>query len=260
MSVALVTGASRGIGEQISRALARSGHELILVARGQPALEALASELRRTHSVRVHAWAEDLSDLHAPARIERKLAESGLKLHLLVNNAGVGSTGAFLDGDVNAEAGMILLNVYALTTLTRLLLPHLVASQRGGILNVASTAALQPVPWMATYAATKAYVLSFSQALGNEVADLGITVTALCPGPTRTDFVKLAGAERRRLFDPSQLARAEDVAKAGLAGLLRRRAVVIHGLKNQLLAFGARFVPRSMLVRISRKLLTQIGA
>lgn len=254
MTSALVTGASSGIGEELARELARRGYDLILIGRRKARLDALAAELSRAHSIAAQVWQEDLSDLAAPARIERRLVESKLPLHLLVNNAGVGSLGLFRDADPEAEASMLLLNVHALALLTRLLLPHLIASKGTGILNVASTAAFQPVPRMASYAASKAYVLSFSQALGDELAPLGIQVTALCPGPTRTAFVAQAGVSEARLFQSARLARAEDVARAGLDGLMRGRAVVVPGLKNRLLDLMVRFVPRAALVRVSRSL------
>ena len=208
-----------------------------------------------SNGVRVDVWSEDLCDPDSPARIEDRLVRSGHALNLLVNNAGVGRAGLFAEHSAVEEAQMIMLDVLAMNQLTRLLVPHLVASRNGAILNVASTAALQPVPLLATYAATKAFVLSFSQALRNELADKGVRVTALCPGPTRTDFVEHAGATASKLFAPSQLSTPAEIARAGIDGLMRGRAVVIPGLKNQWLAFFSRFVSRAMLVRVSRKLM-----
>jgi uncharacterized protein len=255
MTTALITGASRGIGEQLARALARSISDLILVARGHARLETLAAELTRKHAVRVHVWPEDLSRPDAADRIAQRLRDAQLTLDVLVNNAGVGTSGAFADSDPAEQERMIVLNVLALTRVTRALLPHLIASKRGAILNIASTAGLQPVPHLAVYAATKAFVLSFSQALRNELADVGVTVTTLCPGPTRTDFIALAGAEGSKLFAPARLLAADRVARAGLAGLARRRALVIPGFLNVCLAFAGRFTPQFVLVRISRWLM-----
>jgi uncharacterized protein len=255
MSAALVTGASSGIGAELARALAQAGHDLILVARRQPSLETLAAALRAAHGVRVEVWPEDLCDLAAPRRLEARLRMSGLSLTMLVNNAGVGASGPFVESDATSEARMILLNVYALNQLTRLLLPFLIASGQGAVLNVASTAAFQPVPLMATYAASKAFVLSFSQALADELAGQGVVVTALCPGPTDTTFVTNAGVAKTRLFAPSKLAAPVSVARVGLKGLARRKPVVIVGLWNRVLAAASAWVPRAVLMRLSRRLM-----
>jgi short-subunit dehydrogenase len=254
---ALVTGASGGIGEQLARELAAIGYDLILVARTRNLLDALAAELSAAHGIRAQGWAEDLSDPAAPARLELRLRRSGpSRLTLLVNNAGVGHSGPFSINTVDQEAHMVMLNVFALNQLTRLLLPHLMANPNAGILNVASTAGLQPVPGMATYAATKAFVLSFSQALRDELAGTGVQVTTLCPGPTRTGFAAHAGAEGTRLFQSSNLASAAMVARAGLEGLARGKSVVIPGGKNRILALGGRFLPRGALIRASRRLMS----
>ncbi|HEY6879692.1 MAG TPA: SDR family oxidoreductase [Polyangiales bacterium] len=257
MTTALVTGASSGIGEQLARELARRGYDLILVARRKQRLEDLSTELAAVHRVDVQVWVEDLSDAEAPARIERRLAALNMPLHLLVNNAGVGYLGSFHEVEPETESRMLLLNVHALSMLTRLLLPHLIASRGRGILNVASTASFQPVPRMASYAATKAYVLSFSEALRAELAPLGINVTALCPGATRTDFISGPNIEKTKLA--RRLARPEDVARAGLDGLLRGRAIVMPDLRDRLLVFSARLAPRAAVVRISGGLTTHEG-
>ncbi len=247
--LALITGASSGIGEQLARQLALRGHDLLLVARRQERLQALCRELAQAHGVEATAWPEDLTDPAAPQRLEAKVLRTERALAVLVNNAGTGVAGPFAASDGAEEARMVTLNVLALHQLTRRLLPFLLANGSAHILNVASTAGLQPVPMMATYAATKAFVLSFSQALDEELAGSGVTVTALCPGPTQTEFIAAAKAEGTRLFHPSKLASAEAVAKAGLEGMDARRPVVIPGARNC-------FVSRRALVRISGKLMS----
>jgi short-subunit dehydrogenase len=251
---ALVTGASAGIGEELARLLARDGYDLVLVARGADRLQALADQLGREHRVNARAVAADLSSGSAVEAVMGLLRSQRLDVEVLVNNAGYGVYGPFAEGDVEAELGMIHLNVTALTHLTRLLLPGMIARRSGRILNVASTAAFQPGPLMAVYYASKAYVLSFSEALTNELLGTGVTVTCLCPGPTRTEFQARARMEGVRLISDRHLMAAAPVARAGYEGMLRGKTLVIPGMRNRVLAQAVRFTPRKLVTRITRRL------
>ena len=198
--LALVTGASGGIGFELARILARNGYDLVLVARSAEKLASVAEGLQRDHGIDVRVIVKDLAIPGAAAEIHEVLAADGLAVDILVNNAGVGLSGKFAEIGFDAEIGMLRLNVESPTVLTRLLLPSMLERGSGRILNVASTAAFQPGPLMAVYYASKAYVLSLSEAIANEVARTGVTVTALCPGPTVTGFASHAGTEQSRLF------------------------------------------------------------
>lgn len=246
--LALITGASGGLGEQFARLWAASGHDLVLVARGKEALERLKNELEGTQEIEVTVVVEDLSD----AESARRLASSLPRIpDVLVNNAGFGDYAPFAEADPKRIASMITLNVLTLTLLTREILPGMVARGSGRILNVASVAAFQPGPLMAVYYATKAYVLSFSLALSDETRGTGVTVTCLCPGPTATGFVSGANLESSRLFrlgtmDP------QTVAKQGFDATNAGRPLLTTGLRNKIGAFLTRFAPRMTAARIAR--------
>src|SRR6185436_6905763 len=195
--LALVTGASSGIGADLARELAQGGHDLVLVARGEDKLKALAAELEKAHSIRARVISADLAQPDAAVQLVKQLG--GTPIDVLINNAGYALYGRFAETDAADELRMIQVNIVALTQLAKLLLPGMLARKKGRILNVASTAAFQPGPLMAVYYATKAYVLSFSEALANELQGTGVGVTALCPGPTRTGFQKRAEIERTHL-------------------------------------------------------------
>ena len=251
--LALVTGASGGIGYELAVILARDGHDLVLVARRADKLAALAERLELDHGVRVRVIAKDLARPEAAAEIHEMLAAEGLAVDVLINNAGIGLLGKFAETGIESDVEMLRLNVESPTLLTRLLLPSMLERGSGRILNVASTAGLQPGPLMAVYYATKAYLLSLSEALANEVAGTGVTVTALCPGPTETSFSSHAGSEQSRLFKgPTMDART--VAEAGYAALMAGKPVVIPGVRNRLLAFGVRLAPRRVVTQISRRM------
>jgi short-subunit dehydrogenase len=252
---ALVTGASSGIGRDLARLFARDGQDLVLVARDSVRLGELADELQRLHDVRAHVLVADLADPGAPAGIMRGLEERRIGLDYLVNNAGFGGSGPFAQRSISGELAMMQVNMVALTHLTRLVLPAMIARRRGRILNVASTAAFQPGPLMAVYYATKAYVLSFSEALASELRGSGVTVTALCPGPTRTGFQAEAKIEESRLVRGPLLMESAAVARAGYQGMMRGRTVVIPGLLNWLLAQAVRITPRRLVTAISRALI-----
>src|SRR5829696_4505545 len=230
---ALVTGASGGIGEELARLFAADGHDLVLVARGRDKLARLAEELGAKHGVGARVLASDLARPEAPREIFEELSAAGLSVDALVNNAGVGSYGLFAETDLKSELDLLQINVVALTHLTKLFLPGMIARRRGYVMNVASTAAFQPGPLMAVYYASKAYVLSFSEALSNETSGTGVTVTCLCPGPTRTGFQDRARLGESRLFSVLSVASAADVARAGYDGMMAGRALVVPGLMNK---------------------------
>lgn len=246
----LITGASAGLGEGFARAIAAQGDDLILTARRVDRLETLAADLRAKHGVEVHVFAADLTDHAAPERLATDIAAAGLTVDTLVNNAGFGARGAFAEVEIDTQTGQIDVNCRALVALTHALLPVMVARRSGAILNLASIAAFQPGPWMAVYYATKAFVLSFSEALHEEVKASGVRVTALCPGPTRTEFAEVAGMSDSELF--KRFASAPDtVIRDGLAALKAGQAVKVSGLANTLMADAIRFTPRVFARRIA---------
>jgi short-subunit dehydrogenase len=244
-SVALITGASSGLGEEFARQLSMRGHRLVLVARRKERLDALARELGNARAV-----VSDLSKKDSAAKLLANLDEAGEQVDILVNNAGFGLIGRFAELDAKRERQMIDLNVGALTDLCRAVAPRMIERKSGAILNVASTAAFQPGPNMAVYFATKAYVLSFTEALHEELKPHGVSVTCLCPGPTRTEFGDVAGFGGNGAFDRFAM-RAEPVVTAGLNGLEKNHAVVVPGIPNKIGAAGTRFVPRPWLRKIA---------
>jgi uncharacterized protein len=248
---ALITGASSGIGLELAREFAAHGHDLVLVARSGGRLEEIAAELKRMHSVDARVVVKDLSRPGAAEEIHRELTDVGLMVEVLVNNAGFGVYGPFVDTPWERELEMLRLNVVALTDLAKRFARDMVARRRGRILNVASTAAFQPGPHMAVYYASKAYVLSFSEALADELRGTGVTVTALCPGPTRSGFQQAAAMHRSRMLRLSVMDSAT-VARIGYRAVMAGRPLVIAGWLNRLFASPARLVPRQMVTRISR--------
>jgi len=255
--LALVTGASAGIGEAIARGLARRRVPQLLVARSGEKLEALAEELRSLSGVAVEALALDLAADGAARRLFAATEEAGKPVGLLVNNAGFGFYGPQAEQGLDRTLRMLRLNVQALVELTDRLLPPMRARRSGLVLNVASTAAFLPVPYMAVYAATKAFVLSYSHALHEELRGTGIVVTALCPGTTRTDFHRVAGlAPGERVRFPSLS--AETVAEAGLRGLERGKAIVVPNLLDSAWIFTGRLVPRTLPPRIGAAVFSRL--
>ena len=245
MTTALITGASAGLGTEFAHALAARGHELILTARREDRLEALAADLRERHGVTVTVIAADLGQPGAARTLIDAIGKRDLAVHILINNAGFGDNGAFVDQTPERQAAMLDLNCRALMELCRLVLPGMVQMRSGKILNVASTAAFQPGPWMALYYATKAFVLSLSEALHEEVRADGVTVTALCPGPVRTEFFEAAGMESNALFD-RVASDPKTVVRHGLAALDAGEAMRISGWRNRVAAFSTRLAPRSL--------------
>ena len=249
----LITGASSGIGRELAKCFAADGCRLVLVARRGGALESVAEELRKTHKVDVRVVVADLAQAEAPTRILGQLQHHGLKVDVLVNNAGFGAQGRFAELPLDRQLEMIQVNVTALTHLSRLLLPGMIQRGRGGLLNVASTAAFQPGPYMAVYYASKAYILSWSEALAGELVGTGVVVTALCPGPTETAFADAAQMKDSLLFKMNRMS-ARTVAEIGHRTFRQGRVVAITGLRNRMLALSVRFSPRSLVRRIAAAL------
>ena len=249
----MVTGASSGIGLELARCFAADGSRLVLVARKGNALEELAAELRKAHKIQVQVFTADLAHPETPARLLSHLQSAGLKVDVLVNNAGFGAQGKFVELPLDRQLEMLQVNITSLTHLTRLLLPGMIERRHGGVLNVASTAAFQPGPGMAVYYATKAYVLSFSEALAEELAGTGVTVTASCPGPTATNFGAAANMRTLGLVKKVSMS-AESVARISHRAFRRGSVVAITGFRNQLPAFLVRLFPRAAVRKIAKRL------
>jgi uncharacterized protein len=242
--LALVTGASGGIGAELARELAKNGHDLVLVARNTSQLESLATELAQKHSISAQTITADLGLPGAGHALATDLASRGLAIDVLVNNAGYADFGNLWEADAGKIDGMLTLNMATLTELMHDLLPGMVSRKRGRVLNVASTAAFMPGPLMSTYYATKAYVLSLSEGVAEELKGTGVTVTALCPGPTATGFVAKAEMEASKLFKGGKTMSPTTVAEIGVKGMLAGKTVVITGTKNKFQALTPKFIPR----------------
>ena len=249
---ALVTGASAGIGLELARILAREGHDLVLVARRETQLKELADELKDRYGADATVVAADLADPDAATRVVQAIGDTAVDV--LVNNAGFGGVGAFDKRTRDEDMRMVAVNVAALTDLTKQLLPGMVARGRGRILNVASTAAFQPGPFMAVYYATKAYVLSLSQALAEETSGTGVTVTCLCPGVTDTEFHGVAGTDAQPLTSGALSMSATAVAEAGYRAMMRGKLIEIPGVHNKVGAHSIRVAPRRVVLKIVRRL------
>jgi short-subunit dehydrogenase len=249
--IALITGASMGIGKELAKIFAADGRDLVLVARSEDKLRALAQQLEAAHGITAHVLPVDLATRSAPADIFASLASKGLHLDYLVNNAGFGAVGGFAELSLQLQRDMIQVNVDALVALTHLALQGMLARKKGRILNIASTAGFQPGPDMSVYYATKAFVLSFSEGLAEEVRGSGVTVTAHCPGATATSFAGTAGNAESILFKLGA-APADRVARHAYRSMMKGRVVVIEGFMNRILAFGVRFSPRALVRKLAR--------
>jgi len=250
--LAIVTGASAGIGRELARILAREGHDLVLVARREAQLTELADELKTRYDAASTIAAVDLAAAGAADDVMAVLA--GRAVDVLVNNAGFGGVGAFCTRSRDDDMRMVAVNVVALTDLTKLLVPGMVQRRRGRVLNVASTAAFQPGPFMAVYYATKAYVLSLSQALAEELSGTGVTVTCLCPGPTESEFHAVAGTDAQPLTATPLTMSASSVAEAGYRAMMRGKLVEVPGLHNKIGAQTIRIAPRRAVLKVVRRL------
>lgn len=257
-SAALITGASGGIGYQLAVVCARHGFDCVLVARSGDRLNELASRLEAEHRVKTLVLAKDLARSAAVDEIFEEVTAAAITVELLVNNAGFSVFGPFAETELSKELELLQVNVVALTALTKLFLPAMLARRSGRILNLASTAAFEPGPLMAVYYASKAYVLSLSEALANELRGSGVTVTALCPGPTRTGFQARGGLEDSKLVQ-GQIADASSVAEAGYAGLMAGKTLVIPGFTNKLVPWMSRVLPRRVVPELVRRAQERVG-
>ena len=252
-STALVTGASSGIGASIARELAARGHSLTLVARREDRLRELADELSTEHEVRVETIAADLADAAARDALEAKISELGLAVEILVNNAGFGGFGAFADQAREREVGMVRLNVEAVVDLEARFLPSMVERGRGTVINIASVAAYQPLPDNATYAATKAFVLSHGEAVHEELRGTGVTMTTVCPGPVKTEFAEVAGIGGAEDRTPSIVwMTPEQIAAAGVEAAEKGQRAIVPGLLHRAAAVAGQHAPRSVALRLTR--------
>jgi uncharacterized protein len=251
---ALITGASTGIGYELSKCFATNRHNLIIIARQEQRLREIAEDFTTRFGIAVKVIAVDLTQPDAPQKITDAVRHDSLRVDYLVNNAGYGLGGKFVETDLTVELGMMQVNMMALVALTKLFLPDMVARRSGKIMNVASTAAFQPGPLMAVYYATKSFVLSFSEAIANELKGTGVTVTALCPGPTESEFQKRAQIENTRLIKSKVMGMmtSEQVAKIGYQGFMQGKRLVIPGLLNKIGVHSTRFSPRVVTAQVAR--------
>jgi short-subunit dehydrogenase len=252
---ALVTGASAGIGIDLAECFARDGYDLILAARSEGPLTEVASRLASAYGVKATAIAQDLGAYGGGSALAAAIAQRGLNVDVLVNNAGYGHAGALTSSDLQTQLGMIDLNVRALVELTYLYWDRMIANKRGGVLNVASTAAFQPGPLMANYYASKAYVLSFSEAIWEEARGTGVRVSCLCPGPTTSKFRERAGTDKTRLArDGAPVMGSAPVARMGYEAWKRNQRVKVTGGRNAFQAGMVKYIPRGQLLRIVRNI------
>ncbi|WDP85634.1 MAG: SDR family oxidoreductase [Desulfobacter sp.] len=248
---ALITGASTGIGYELSKIFSKNGYNLVLVARSQDRLEKLASKIGRQNKVQVDIIVKDLSQADAAKEVYDQIQKGNIKIDVLVNNAGIGIGGKFSETPLEQELNLIALNITSLAYLCKRFAGDMVKNGQGKILNVASTEAFQPGPYMSNYYASKAYVIMLSEGLNLELKKDGITVTALCPGPTKTNFFNRADIKGSYLANSPHMMSPKTVAELGFAGLMKGKTIVIPGLINKLLAFSVRLTPRCLISYIT---------
>jgi uncharacterized protein len=251
---ALITGASSGIGLELANIFAANKVNLILVARSANKLNELANSFKTQYGIETYVLAKDLSNYFVANEIHQYCVNNNIQVDYLINNAGFGDFGFFHETDWAKQEQMINLNITTLTYLTRLFLPSMVKNKYGKIMNVASTASFQPGPTMSVYYATKAYVLHFSEAISNELEGTGVTVTALCPGATESDFQNKAAMQDSKLVKGKKLPTSAEVAEYGYRAMMKGKVVAIHGMKNYLLANSVRFTPRAMVLKLVRSM------
>ena len=254
-NTALITGASNGIGLELAKIHASKGGDLVLVARNKAKLDELKVALENQFKVSVYTIGKDLSAINSAQEVYEETSKQNIQINYLINNAGFGDFGMFSETNWDKEHQMINLNITTLTLFTKLYIQDMVKRGSGKILNVASTASFQPGPTMAVYCATKAYVLSFTEAVSNEVSDKGITITALCPGATETGFQAAGAMEESNLFKGKKLPSAKNVAEYGYTSMIKGKTVTIHGFMNYIMSNSIRFIPRAMVLKVSRKML-----
>lgn len=252
--VALITGASSGIGEEFARIHAAKKRDAVLIARSEDKLLALKEALEKKHGITVLVIAKDLSLPNAPQEVYDELKNNSITVDYLINNAGFGDSGFFHETNWEKERAMIDLNMKTLTHFTKLFGSEMVTRKKGKILNVASTAAFQAGPLMSIYYATKHYVLAFSIGIANEWKAFGVSVTALCPGPTKSNFQNTADVAESKLFNNNYIPSARKVAKYGYKAMEKGKTIAIHGFMNKLLVFFVRFLPRTFSARLARKI------
>jgi len=254
MSTAVITGASSGIGYEFAKILAQKQYQLVLVARNLDRLNDIKQELEAKFAINVILIPADLSLENVAEGIVKEIKYRQLNVEILVNNAGFGYGGYYTQQTWENEKDMIQVNIKSLSQLTKLILPLMLEKKKGRICNVASTAGFYPGPLMAVYYASKAYVVSYTQALANELKKTGVTVTCLCPGPTATNFQSVAGVEKSRLFKISKMATAKEVAEYGCQAMLSGKTVAIPGGMNKFLLFMSRFLSRKSITRFVRSI------
>lgn len=254
MKTALITGASSGIGLELAKIHARQGDNLVLVARSEQKLKDLQAELESKYGTKIIVVALDLSDSQSAKKLFELTEEKKIEVDYLINNAGFGDFELFHQSDIDKATEMINLNVQSLTILTRLYLEVMVKRKSGKIMQLASTASFQPGPFMAVYYATKHYVLAFSEAISEELKGTGVTMTALCPGPTASGFQNAADLRESKLVKGKKLPSSNEVANYGYKAMMKGKRVAIHGFQNKMMAFSVRFTPRNWVTALVKKI------
>lgn len=252
---ALITGASKGLGMEFAKIHAANGGNLVIISRSENDLLRLKNELKAKHkAIKVEVIAKDLTRPESAIEVYNEIKEKDIQIDYLINNAGIGEFGLFVETNWVRNARMIDLNMKALTHFCHLFLPDMMARKQGRIMNISSTAAFQPGPVMAVYFASKSYVLHLSEALNNEVKESGVSVTAFCPGPTNTHFMEDSKMIKSKLVENKKLASSHSVALSGYRAMMNAKPVKIYGLWNKVMAFSVRLVPRKWVVTLSRRM------
>jgi short-subunit dehydrogenase len=250
--IALITGASSGIGKDLAYVYAENNYDLVLVARRKENLEKIKKEIEEKIKSKVEIFSMDLAGLNSAELLYEEIKQKNIDIQVLINNAGFGVYGDFIDADISGDEGMVLLNIMTLTKLTKLFAADMKDNGGGNIVNIASTGAFQPVPGIAIYAATKAYVLSFSEAINFEMKKHNVSVTAICPGPTKTEFAKVAKMSNNPFKNAPT---ARELAEFTYKSMIKRKACAVHGLRNSIVAFSVKMMPRKLVLAIAEKVM-----